>query len=409
MKFSYCRYLSHVTMKALILVTLVLFIPLCGKSQSGIRLSSGSEISIITCGPGQEELYSAFGHSAIRVYDPSQEIDLAFNYGVFDFNQPNFYVNFAKGFLYYKLGVHDYQSFEQHYIADNRYVHEQILNLTQSQKQKVLDFLSWNSLPENEHYRYDYFYDNCATKMPGVISKVFGDSVHFDGSYIQTTYTIRELTDLYLGNQPWGDLGIDICLGLPMDKVASPYEYMFLPDYVESGFAHATILTDGDEVPLVKKRLAKHEPTVVPVPNGLVHPLVVFVFFAIVVIIISVREIKKKSIGIWLDVLLFTIVGIVGILLSVLWIFTDHAAAAKNMNILWALPTHAFIGFFLKKNPAWLRYYFVFTALICVLLLMFWWVLPQNLHNALIPLVFSLGVRALVRTRTEYINAGSSL
>ncbi|MCU0398242.1 MAG: DUF4105 domain-containing protein, partial [Cyclobacteriaceae bacterium] len=204
-----------------------------------IKLSDQAEISVITCGPGQAELYSAFGHSAFRVFDPANQIDHAFNYGVFDFNQPNFYLNFARGHNNYRLAVQDYKRFEYTYVYYNRYVHEQVLNLNTFQKQKLFDYLIWNAQPENQYYRYDYFYDNCATKLPEIVSKVFGDSVQFDGSYISTSYSIRQLTDLYLNYQPWGDLGIDICLGLPMDKKASPYEYMFLPDYVESGFDHA--------------------------------------------------------------------------------------------------------------------------------------------------------------------------
>jgi hypothetical protein len=382
---------------------LLLFLPFCGLAQSGIQLSPRSEVSIITCGPGQDELYSAFGHSAIRVYDPSQEVDLAFNYGVFDFNQPNFYLNFAKGYLYYKLGVHDYQAFEYHYIMENRYVHEQILNLTLAQKQKLLDYLSWNSLPENEHYRYDYFYDNCATKMPGVVTKVFGDSIHFDGSYIKTDYTIRELTDLYLRDQPWGDLGIDICLGLPMDKVATPYQYMFLPDYVESGFAHATISRDGRNEPLVKRRIVKHDPAMAPTSGGLIHPLLVFSFFALVVVALSVVDLRKRSISVWLDLTLFSIVGAVGLLLFCLWFFTDHAAAAKNLNLLWALPSHLVVIFFLRKNPSWLKHYFGITAAICVVLLLFWWTLPQKLHYSLVPLVIAIATRALVNLRVRSI------
>src|SRR5688572_8563867 len=107
------------------------------------RLSAKAEISVITCGPGQDELYTAFGHSAFRVYDPVNEIDWAYNYGVFDFNQPNFYLNFAKGYLYYRLAVQDYQRFEYMYKYFDRYVHEQVLSLTQEQKQKLFDYLEW--------------------------------------------------------------------------------------------------------------------------------------------------------------------------------------------------------------------------------------------------------------------------
>ena len=230
-------------MRGFLLAVSLVALPVILQAQR--TLSPDATISVITCGPWQGELYSAFGHSALRVYDPSQQINDAYNYGVFDFDQPNFYLNFAKGSSYYKLAVWDYQGFVNMYIYDNRFVHEQILNLTPAQKQKVYDFLQWNALPDNRFYRYDYFYDNCATRIRDVFVNVFQDSVVFDGSYVQTNYTIRELTDLYLQDQPWGDLGIDICLGLHMDKTADPYEYMFLPDYIESAFDHATIYQDG--------------------------------------------------------------------------------------------------------------------------------------------------------------------
>ena len=192
-------------------------------AQQIVTLSEQAEISVITCGPSQRELYTAFGHSAFRVNDPANGIDLAYNYGVFNFNQPNFYLNFARGYLYYRLGVEEFQDFVYPYMHFNRSVREQVLDLSREQKQKVFQFLQINARPENQQYRYDYFYNNCATKIRDVIVEALGeDAVQFDGSYVTTDYTIRELTDLYLKEQPWGDLGIDICLGLPMDKKATP-------------------------------------------------------------------------------------------------------------------------------------------------------------------------------------------
>ncbi|MFM7429462.1 MAG: DUF4105 domain-containing protein, partial [Flammeovirgaceae bacterium] len=135
-----------------------------------IVLSPSSKISIITLGPDTNELYAAFGHSAIRVYDSLQGIDYAYNYGVFDFNQPNFYLNFTRGFLYYKLGVYSYQDFKNAYIYYNRFIHEQTLRLTSQQKQKLFAFLEWNALPENQTYRYDYYHNNCATKIRDVLT-----------------------------------------------------------------------------------------------------------------------------------------------------------------------------------------------------------------------------------------------
>ncbi|HYC86358.1 MAG TPA: DUF4105 domain-containing protein, partial [Chryseosolibacter sp.] len=209
----------------LILISLIPFL------SQGQTLSERARVSVITCGPGQRVLYTAFGHSAFRIEDPVNGIDQVYNYGVFDFRRKNFYLNFARGQNYYKLAAYPYPNFEYEYIYFNRFIHQQVLNLDQGQKQAFFDFLEENAKPENATYLYDYFYDNCATRIRDVTQKVLGDSVRFDGSYIQTDYTIRELTDLYLDYQPWGDLGIDICLGLPMDKRAAPHEYMFLPDY----------------------------------------------------------------------------------------------------------------------------------------------------------------------------------
>ena len=175
-----------------------------------MQLSPNAQISIVTIGPWQGEVYSAFGHSAIRVYDPQFGVDAFFNYGAFTFNQPNFYLNFAKGHLNYKLDVDPYPLYRDHYISYNRFLHEQVLNLDAAQTQKVFNYLFWNSQPENQYYLYDYFYNNCATKLRDVLKETLKDDVTFDGSYITTDYTIRELTDIYLKYQPWGDLGIDI-------------------------------------------------------------------------------------------------------------------------------------------------------------------------------------------------------
>jgi hypothetical protein len=380
---------------------LLLFLIIIGYSgfSQNIKLSSDAKISVITCGPHQGELYSAFGHSAFRVYDPAQSIDDAYNYGIFDFNQPHFYLNFAKGYLYYKLGVHDYQAFKNYYIYKNRYIHEQVLNLTPDQTQKLFDYLQWNALPENENYRYDYFYNNCATKMRDVILEVFGKDVNFDGSYIKTDYTIRKLTDIYLVHQPWGDLGIDIGLGLPMDKKATPLEYMFLPDYVESGFDHATINQNGNKIPIVKEAIRVYDARPEEPEQGMPHPLYVFSFVALIAVVLSVLDFKNRKLSNWFDVILFGTAGAIGLLLCFLWFFTDHKAAANNLNILWALPTHVIAVLTFIKQPKWLDKYFIVTAAIGCVLLISWPLLPQKLHYSLVPIVLALTVRGFTQYR----------
>lgn len=360
-------------------------------------LTERATISVVTFGPFQGELYSAFGHSGIRVYDPENGLDDLYNYGMFDFNQPNFYLNFARGNSFYKLGISDYPRYRDHYIYYNRYVHEQVLNLTPAQAQKVFDYLVWNALPENMSYRYDYFYDNCATRIPAVVLTALGDSVRFDGSYIKTNYSIRDLTDIYLTQQPWGDLGIDVCLGLPMDKKASAYEYMFLPDYVESGFDHATIKNAEGTASLVKEKISVYESRA-EIVKGPPHPLYVFSAFAVITIALSVWDVKRKKPSTWFDVILFGIMGLAGLLLFCLWFFTDHNAAARNMNLLWALPTHLVAVFAFIKNPKWLTKYFLVVSIITALLLGFWFLLPQKLNIALVPLVVAI----LARNFTQF-------
>jgi len=357
-------------------------------------LSDSATISVITCGPYGKELYAAFGHSAIRVNDPAQKFDAAYNYGVFDFNQPNFYLNFARGYLYYKLGVYNYIDFRDYYIENNRFVHEQVLDLTAEQKQQIFDYLDWNSKPENQTYRYDYFYNNCATKIRDVFAEVLQKNLTFDGSFIKTDYTIRELTDLYLKPQPWGDLGIDICLGLPMDKKASPYEYMFLPDYVESSFDHATV----NNQPIVKKKNIIFTPNPEKDSFELFQPWIIFGFFLALTIALSFYDWKRKKLTKWFDVIFFSVVGWVGILLLILWVATDHQAAARNLNLLWAFPLHAIASVLLirKKTSEFLMKYFQITTILLGSTLLFWWLLPQQLNVFLIPVVIALAIRSFL-------------
>ncbi len=365
-------------------------------SAQQLILSPQSKISIITLGPDPNELYAAFGHSAIRVYDSINGVDYAFNYGVFDFRQPNFYLNFAKGFLYYKLGVYSYQDFKNAYISYNRFIHEQTLNLTQAQKQKIVDFLVWNSKEENQTYRYDYYHNNCATKIRDVLTEQLGNAIKWDSTFLKPDQSFRQKTNEYLDPLPWGDLGIDICLGLPIDRKMFAYEYMFLPDYVERFVARATIKNDSTVVPLAAETNVVFASTPVEITSGFVHPWVVFGFLFLIVAAISWRDWKKKKLSKWLDIILFGTCGLIGILLISLWAFTDHHDAARNFNLLWAFPLH-FVGALLLIKNQLSRYairYFTFTAILTGALLMVWIILPQELNPFLIPVVLSLAVRA---------------
>lgn len=363
-----------------------------------VTLSDKAEIHALTMGPTQNELYSAFGHSAFRVVDPENNLNRVYNYGVFDFDQPNFYLNFARGFLHYKLDTVDYPRMRYFYVYYNRYIHEQVLNFSQNEKQQFFEFLEWNMLPENQYYYYDYFYDNCATRLRDALEKVFPNKIAFDGSYIDTDYTIRDLTDIYLQQQPWGDLGIDLCLGLPMDKHATPYMHMFLPDYIESAFNHATIERDGEVLPLVKKTITSYESKPLPPQKSNIwSPKMAFWSIMVLIIFLSFYQLKFNKSFVWFDFTIFFLFGLLGLFLLLLWVATDHAAASTNLNILWALPTHLFVAFMLfkKSAPKWLKHYFLGSGILMIVLILFWNLIPQDLHDSLIPITLLLGIRSL--------------
>lgn len=364
---------------------------------SGQRpLSAQAEISLITCGPGQNELYSAFGHSAVRVKDPAQNMDWVFNYGIFDFDQPNFYLNFARGHLLYMLAVSDWHRFQYGYQREGRYIHEQVLDLDSLQAQAYFEFLWTNARPENRDYYYDYFYDNCATRVRDGLEAAIGEGqVRFkDSTFYQPSLSIRELCDEYLEYQPWGDLGIDLCLGLPMDKQADARIEMFLPDLLEAAFAEALIQDEQGTRPLVKESRVVY-PQIAKPQKSWWRPLVFFSALLVIGGLLTGLYFKKpKTLRIF-DTLVFSISGLLGLLLLILWLFTDHKAAAYNFNILIFLPSHLLLipsiirGKFAVRMLAYLK---VMPILYGVLLLTWLW-LPQQLHMGLMPFALLLMLR----------------
>ncbi|MBV6644339.1 MAG: DUF4105 domain-containing protein [Cyclobacteriaceae bacterium] len=361
------------------------------------QLSEKAEIRIMTLGPYQAELYSAFGHSAIRVYDPGTNIDWVYHYGVFDFNQKNFYWNFARGKMLYRIGRTRYYSrFRDAYIAENRFIYEQILNLTPSENQLFFNYLENNYLPENRDYLYNYVYDNCATKIRDVVEDVIPDTIHYDYSYAKDNFTIRDLMDLYLEQQYWGDLAIDLGLGLQIDQEAPGYDYMFLPDFIQTAFDQATILRPTGAEPLIRETIPVYKATAEESASNFFTPLNTFVLLFFIVGFITNKNFKTGKRTHWIDVILFTIVGIFGWWFVFLWAGTEHLSK-YNWNLIWAFPFHLPFVFLLhnEKLKPFLTRYFRFTGVVYALVLVFWALIPQSLHQSLIPLLVTLILRAL--------------
>ena len=363
----------------------------------GQHLSDAATISLLTGSPGAE-LYSTFGHSAIRVRDAEQNLDIVFNYGTFDFNTPNFYMKFAQGKLLYKLSVEEFNNFQYGFKNENRSVVEQVLNLSMSQKERLYQLLLDNYKPENRYYKYDFFFDNCATRIRDLMPAAFGDSFQYNYpvTWKESGMTFRNLIDLYLGNHHWSDFGIDLALGLPTDGKASPADYMFLPDYLMEGFETATMERDGEKLPFVlstveiipRKQAAPSEFFITPVILG-------WVIFVLTLAISSTGFRTKQNFQLF-DTIFFSMIGIIGWVVFLLDFFTDHIATKNNLNMLWAVPLHFPVFLFWSKLPAkfYKSYLWVFF-IVNLLILVFWKVFPQNYHLAFIPLILSMELRFL--------------
>ena len=369
----------------------------CFNTQASSSRGEDLQIAIMTLGAYQPELYSAFGHSAIRVTDTARAIDYVFNYGVFDFEQENFYWNFGRGKMLYQLGLSDYERFKNHYIQENRSITEQYLNLTPTEKEAFFDFLVENYKPENRQYYYNYVYDNCATKMRDVIEGAIEARVTFDTSYMEEDVTIRDLMDRYLTYQPWGDLVIDIGLGYQIDKIADPIEYLFLPDYVEKSLAKSTISREGEELPLVSQTIEVYTAKPETFENSIFTPFNTFVILFFVIGFITNRDFKKQRRSHWIDVLLFTFVGIIGWWCAFLWFGTAHLSK-MNFNLLWAIPMHIPFIYLLKskKHERWVSKYFLVVSVLYIALIVLWGVIPQPLHMSLIPLILVMALRGFL-------------
>ena len=360
-----------------------------------VQLSTESEITVMTMEPYQGELYSAFGHSAFHIIDSINDIDWVYNYGVFNFQQQNFYLNFARGQTLYQLGLTYYEPFRDGYVNQDRSIREQYLNLTLSEKQEFFKFLQNNYKPENREYLYNYVYDNCATKIRDVVESIFADRVTFGSDAAGQRKTIRHLMHDYLELQPWGTLGIDVGLGLQIDKEVPDYDYMFLPDYVFDAFSLATIVSDGVEKPLVKETIIINSPKSSEIQNGWLTPINFFILLFFIGGFLTHLNMKRGKRTKGFDAALFGFSGIVGLWLTFLWAGTPHLST-WNLDLLWAIPFH-FPVVFMLRSIKWkkrLSTYFKVIWIWYALLLLVWVILPGQINMALVPFTLLLLLRA---------------
>lgn len=373
--------------RALAIVALLVAHSLTGWAQLVDSLSPQAQISVLTCAPGNL-IYECFGHSAIRVADRQHKVDLVFNYGIFDFNQPHFILNFANGFMEYRLGLSPFVHFPKTYTLDDRTITEQVINLNQAEKQRLWDFLLWNAQPENRYYLYDYFYDNCATRVLDVIEKQVENGIVYHSPYQDSLdLSIRDLVYRYTLSNTWSKLGIDLSLGAVIDQPATDRVYNFLPDYVMETLAQAT-RHDGSPMVLKTNVLYQGNPRV---PDPWYTRPTGWFWLAFLLLFLAYGKMaphKRK----YIDMPFMMICGLLGLLLAALWGLTNHHAAAYNMNLLWAQPVLLLIPLVPKALKT--RMYLT-QGILCAVLLLGWIWWPQDFHPALIPVVALLAYRCL--------------
>ena len=367
------------------------------------NLTDSSKISLLTCSSG-DELYSIFGHSAIRVSDPNRNLDIVFNYGVFDFSDPNFYPNFVRGHLNYMLAASYYKDFRDSYIEEGRWIWEQKLNISLSERQHLIDSLLINYQPENRYYPYDFFSDNCATRIRDIFVQAIPRKITFDYSSFDKGKSFRELLMPNLTQMPWAKLGINLLLGLPADKKASSWEYMYLPEHLHAAFQHASFNSDSIKQPFAQQPKVLLEGKKYSDKIIWWSPFAISLLILSIAIFLSYRDFKRGVKGLWFDRLLFILFGLLGALFTFLWVGTAHKSMVWNMNLLWANPFHLIVVFFLSMQNIrrWVKTYLRVNLFVLISVLILWPFLPQALPWAIYPVVLAVALRFYVITRLPH-------
>ncbi len=385
-------------MKALRYIALVLLCTLCRPAYGQWQLSEQAIISILTCDPHDEAVFTLFGHAAFRVQEPARGLDVIFNYGIFDFSKPNFMYRFALGETDYKLDTSEYSHYIASYQMRGSNVTEQVLDLNADERQHLWEALVMNAQPENAVYRYNFFFDNCATRLPVMVEKSVEGKIVYNDPPKQLSF--RDMVSYCTRNHPWITFGCDIALGSPSDRLATPHEMMFLPVYLKDELAKATVQrVDGTERRLVAATsvvdAVQVEDNGADLLNTVFTPLLCgWLLFALIAGITYLEWQRKKAFVI-VNILLFSLAGIAGCVLFFLCFISTHPCMWPNWSTVWLHPFHliAVILICLRWKKAVFCYHFInFAALF--MLLCAWHYIPQQLNTAFIPLIAILCLRS---------------
>ena len=316
-------------------------------------------VYLMTMGPGKR-VWERFGHNAIWIHDPVRGTDQAYNYGLFDFHQQNFLLRFIQGRMWYWMQGFPAESYVEQYRRANRSVWVQELEMAPQARRELQEFLEWNERPENRFYHYDYYRDNCSTRIRDALDRALGGRIHQTTQSALTNRTYRFHTLRLTANDPPVYSGLLLALGQPVDRPISAWEEMFLPLAMREHLRELTVAgKDGAAVPLVRSERTLFEATEPTPPSTPPFWLPFYLGIGLALggstygLATRARHSRPARLGFlmltWIWVL---VTGTAGVVLAGLWGLTDHAAAYYNENILqmnilalplvWLLP--GFVG-----------------------------------------------------------------
>ena len=362
------------------------------------------KISILSIGEGQS-LADAFGHTGIRIIDKKTNSDVVFNFGIYDYNAPNFYSNFVKGRPVYKLGVQNYISFINNYIKQDRYIIEHVINLDKKATQNIINLLVKNL--EDPNYIYDYLRDNCSTRVADLFIKQTEQPQNTKID-ILTENSYRKLIHSKINENSWGALGIDLCLGAIMDRKISIKETLFLPEKL---MQYLDSLIEKDSKSITKNIIFSPQSSLLYNEN-LPNPLLINSLLSVLLIFITFLNFKKSIWKKWIDILIYFSSGTLGLLVIYLWFFSNHFASAQNFNFLWAFPFNLIMVYaLLRENPPnWAVNFIKLNIILLVLLFIHWATGVQKYNITLLPIFIALLVRYsyliihINKTKNEYLH-----
>jgi len=358
------------------------------------------KVSLLTCGPGQE-VYNLFGHSAIRVKNEATGVDYVFNYGIFSFQTPNFVLRFCLGQTDYQLGIQYYDEFVWNYELQGRFVHEQVLNLSPEERVQLAVLLEENYKPANRTYRYNYFYDNCATRPRDMIERAVNGQVEYqeDMDTPLKGLTYRKLVHDYTKRYAWSRFGIDLLLGSEADKPVSRRASMFVPFQLEHYFSTAQKVDSHQthtELTAETISILEQDESGWPAPTPFT-PLRVFLLFFIVIAGLTIWGIKQRKCLWGLDFILFFTAGVAGCIITFMVSFSEHPAVSPNWLLLAFHPLHLIcLPMMLRKvRKLQKSHYLTANTIVLTLFLAFWALIPQEFPIEVLPLAAILLIRSI--------------